>query len=103
LCVVEEDMKGSKEDGVTKVEHETHNPYIPLNALGVIGLNIFRVTGRVEKQQLFILVDSESTHNFINNQLADMLCCKLTSIKALTVQVVDSETMTCTSVCNNFQ
>jgi hypothetical protein len=32
-----------------------------------------------------------------------MLCCKLTSIKALIVQVVDGETMTCISVCNNFQ
>jgi hypothetical protein len=103
LCVVEEDGEGSEEDGVTKVDHDTHNPHIPLNALGVIGLNTLRVTSRVEKQQLFILVDSGSTHNFINNQVADMLCCKLTSIKALIVQVVDGETMTCISVCNNFQ
>ena len=103
LCVVEEDGEGNEEDGVTKGDRDTHNPLIPLNALEVISLNTLRITSRVEKQQLFILVDSGSTHNFINNQVADMLCCKLTSIKALIVQVADGETMTCTSVCNNLQ
>ena len=32
-----------------------------------------------------------------------MFRCKITSIKALTVQVADGGTMTYTSVCNNFQ
>ena len=104
LCVVKEDGEGSEENGVTKLDHDTYNPHISLNALkGMIGLNTLRVIDRVEKQPFFILVDFGSTHNFISNQMTDMLRCKTTSIKALTVQVVDGGTMTCTSVCNNFQ
>jgi hypothetical protein len=57
----------------------------------------------VEKQPLFILVDSGSTHNFISNQVAERLHCRLTSIKALIVQVADEGLMTCSSVCKNFQ
>jgi len=96
--------KTGREDRVTKLDHDTHNPHISLNALeGVIDLNAFRVIARVEKQPLFILVDFGSTHNSINNQVTDMLHCKITSIKALIVQVVDGGTMTCISVCNNFQ
>jgi hypothetical protein len=85
LCVVEEDKK-SNDEGVIEVEHETHHPHISLNALeGLIGLNTLRISGRVGKQPLFILVDSGSIHNFISNQVADMLGCKLTNIKALTI------------------
>jgi hypothetical protein len=69
----------------------------------VTGLNTLRVTGRVEKQPLIILVDSGSTHNFISSHVAAKLHCNLTTIKALTVQVADGGIMTCTSVCSNFQ
>jgi len=104
LYIVEENREGSEEKGVTEVNPDTYNPHISFNALeGVIRLNTLRVTGRVEKQPLFILLDSGSTHNFISNQVADKLHCKLTSIKALTLQVANGGTMTCTSVCSHFQ
>jgi hypothetical protein len=89
LCVVEEDGESSEGEGVTEVEYDTHNPHVSLNTLeGVVGLNTLRVTSRVGKQPLFILVNYGSTNNFISNQVVEMLHCKLTSIKALTVQVV---------------
>ena len=104
LCIVEKDGECSDGDEVIEEEHVTHNPHLSLNALeGVAGLNTLRVTGRVEKQPLFILVDSGSTHNFISNQVAERLHCRLTSIKALIVQVADGGLMICYSVCNNFQ
>nr|TKS08307.1 hypothetical protein D5086_0000105520 [Populus alba] len=100
----EEEEELSDGDGVIEEEHVTHNPHLSLNALeGVAGLNTLRVTGKVEKQPLFILVDSGSTHNFISKQVADRLHCRLTNIKALTVQVADGGLMTCSSMCNNFQ
>jgi len=92
LCVVEED--GECNDGGRVIEEEqvTHNPHLSLNALeGVVGLNTLRVTGRVEKQPLFILVDTGNTHNFISNQVAERLHCRLTSIKALIVKVADGD------------
>jgi hypothetical protein len=56
---------------VIEVEQVTHNPHLSLNALeGAAKLNTIRVTDRVGKQPLFILVDSGSTHNFISNQVA---------------------------------
>ena len=90
LYVVEEEEECNEGEGVMEDEHIIHNPYLSLNAMeGVAGLNTLRVTGRVEKQPLFILVDSGSTHNFISNQVAARLHCRLSSIKALTVQVAD--------------
>ena len=54
-----------------EVEQVTHNPHLSLNALeGTARLNTLRVTDRVGKQPLFILVDLGSTHNFISNQVA---------------------------------
>jgi hypothetical protein len=101
---MEENGEGSEEEGATEFDPDTYNPHISLNALeGVTGLNTLRVTGRVEKQPLIILVDSGSTHNFISSHVAAKLHCNLTTIKALTVQVADGGIMTCTSVCSNFQ
>jgi hypothetical protein len=85
---------------VIEEEQVTHNPHLSLNALeGVVGLNTLRVTGRVEKQPLFILVDTSSTNNFISNQVAERLHCRLTNIKALIVKVADGGLMTCSFVC----
>jgi hypothetical protein len=93
-----------EEEKVTEFEADTHNLHILCNALEVVtGLNTLRVTERVGKQPLFILVDSGSTHNFINSQVANRLHFKLTNIRPLTVQVIDSGIMTYTSVCKNFQ
>jgi len=104
LCVMEENGEGSEDEGAIDLDPDTYHPHISLNALeGVTGLNTLRVTGKVEKQPLVILVDSGSTHNFINNHVADRLHCNLTNIKALTVQVADDGIMACTFVCNNFQ
>ena len=101
---MEENGEGSEDEGAIDLDPDTYHPHISLNALeGVTGLNTLRVTGKVEKQPLVILVDSGSTHNFINNHVADRLHCNLTNIKALTVQVADDGIMACTFVCNNFQ
>jgi hypothetical protein len=89
---------------VTEFEVDTYSPYIFHNALErVTSLNTFRVTGRIGKQSLFILVDSRSTHNFINTQVVYRLHCKLTNIIPLTMQIVNGGRMTCTSICKNFQ
>jgi hypothetical protein len=73
LCVVEEDGESSEGEWVTEVEHDTHNPHISLNTLeGVVGLNTLKVTSRVGKQPLFILVNYGSTHHFISNQVVEM-------------------------------
>jgi len=101
---MEESGEGSEDEGATNLDPNTYNPHISLNALeGVTGLNTLRVTGRVEKQLIVILIDSGSTHNFISNHVADRLHCNLTNIKALTVQVADGGIMACTSVYSNFQ
>jgi hypothetical protein len=104
LCIMEESGEGREDEGATDLDPNTYNPHISVNALeGVTGLNTLRVTGRVEKQPIVILIDSGSTHNFISNHVADRLHCNLTNIKALTVQVADGGIMACTSVCSNFQ
>ena len=50
---------------------ESTKPYISMNALeGVLGCYTLKVTGRLHKLPIFILVDSGSTHNFMNIEVA---------------------------------
>jgi hypothetical protein len=62
-----------------------------------------KVIGKVEKQALYILVDSGSTHKFLNIVVALKLKCKLTTIKLLTVQAINGEKMICKSVCKGLK
>jgi hypothetical protein len=62
-----------------------------------------KVTGKVGKQVLHILVDSGSTHNFLNSSLAHKLHNSLTTITPITVQAANGGKMTCTSVCKGLK
>jgi hypothetical protein len=48
------------------------------------------------------MIDSGSTHNFINTQVAKRLSCTLISIQPLAVEAANGGQMTCTHVCKNF-
>jgi hypothetical protein len=79
-------------------------PQISLNALeGTVGFHTMKVTGKVGKQVLHILVDSGSTHNFLNSSLAHKLQNSLTTITPITVQAANGGKMTCTSVCKGLK
>lgn len=92
MCIVkdeEEDEKVETETVKEKDNLEITNPHISMNALdqGVPGC--LKVTGRVDKLPIFIMIDSGSTHNFLNTWVANKLQCALTPINPVTVKAIN--------------
>ncbi|KAH0714831.1 hypothetical protein KY284_007736 [Solanum tuberosum] len=56
---------------------------------GVTGYQTIRVTGYHEKRLLQILIDTDSTHNFIDEEMARHLGCKASTIMEQSISVAD--------------
>ena len=61
-----------------------------------------RVTGKVGARGLHILVDSGSTHNFLDISTAKKLICELQKIPPLVVVVADGAQIQCQWKCKGF-
>ena len=104
LCILDdEDVAEEEVQQGSEMDPDNFTPQISINALeGTSGFQTLRVTSKVEKSPLFIMIDSGSTHNFINTQVAKKLSCTLTPIRPLAVEAAIGGQMTCTHVCKNF-
>jgi len=84
-------------------EGEEVTPQISINAMhGHSGFNTMRVNGHKGKKTLHILIDSGSTHNFLDEQLARKLGCKLEPITRQLVAIADGNTLQCQYICRQF-
>ena len=71
-------------------------PQISINAMsGNSGFQAMRVNGYIGNKILHIVVDSRSTHNFLDEQLARRLGCRLEPIAKHSVAIADRNTMQC--------
>jgi len=61
-----------------------------------------RVTGRIKNTRLHILIDSRSTHNFLDLATAKRLHCDIRKIPPLQVVVANGQQLQCTAMCRNF-
>jgi len=61
-----------------------------------------RVTGYYRKKPLHILIDNGSTHNFLDEAVAQKLGCLITRILTLSVAVADGARVTINSVVEQF-
>lgn len=87
---------GAGEEGV-------EDPLISLNALsGVNAYQTMRIRGQVGKHMVHILVDSGSTHNFLDLQTAKKLGCQMKSICLLQVVVPGGYKLSSHYECPNF-
>ncbi|WVZ06070.1 hypothetical protein V8G54_019416 [Vigna mungo] len=81
------------EDTTNPVETEGNReeePLILVNALTrVANFKTMRVTGLCQKKPLHILIDSESTHNFLDIHIAKKLGCRIVNMDPLSVIVAD--------------
>ncbi|GJT17849.1 reverse transcriptase [Tanacetum coccineum] len=76
---------------------------ISLNALsGVNSFQTIRVRGMMGKQPLHILVDSGSTHNFVDIRSAKRLGCKIRPTAPLLVSVANGEEIVSNYECKPF-
>ncbi|XP_076952176.1 uncharacterized protein LOC143625820 [Bidens hawaiensis] len=86
------------------VSYETLDPQISLNAImGVSSYSTMRVTGSVGTKTLHILIDSGSTHNFIDEKLALKMQCPTKSMSTLNITIADGNKMSCTKMCEKLQ
>ncbi|GKE29953.1 reverse transcriptase [Tanacetum coccineum] len=92
------------EDCVGDMVEVTDSPHITLNALS--GLNSYqtmRIRGRIGKQEIHILIDCGSTHNFLDIHTAKKLGCRLVNTTPMQVLVANGQRMLSTSVCHDLK
>ncbi|XP_074266111.1 uncharacterized protein LOC141588577 [Silene latifolia] len=78
-------------------------PLISLNAIsGNNSFQTMRVTGKVRSHSVHILVDSGSTHNFLDEAVARKLGCRLVNTCPLEVSVANGDTIVTTKMCKKF-
>lgn len=82
---------------------EEDNGEISLHALkGVTNNKIIKVEGRVKDKSLMILIDSGSTHNFLDEGIAGRLKCPLSDAQPLSVIVTNGGRVLSNSTCHGF-
>ncbi|MFS7996550.1 putative nucleotidyltransferase, Ribonuclease H [Helianthus anomalus] len=87
------------------VEQEWIDPQISIHALtGIPSFSTMKIMGTIGTMQLRILVDSGSTHNFLNKKLAEKLHCALKTVNNLmSVGVANGQSINCNQYSPNFQ
>lgn len=85
-------------------ELELKEPLISVNALaGNQNYSTMRVQGRVKNVPLYVLVDSGSTHNFLDITKANDLGCKIEEVQEQAVIVADGNHITCKHIVKGFK
>ena len=94
-----------EEEDVTEMhdEEEEDNGEISLHALrGLANNKIIKVEGRVGECKLMILIDSGSTHSFLDEGTAKKLKCPLISTQPLIVTIANESKVVSRSTCAGF-
>ena len=79
-----------------KVQEHEPKPEITLHALtGWTTPKTMRVTGKMGRHEVMVLIDSRSTHNFSSNRLANMLRFPIIPTETFPVRVANGERLTC--------
>ena len=102
---VDEEESGDDLEGREGMEfQEEENPQISINALsGLPGFQTMRVTGMYGKSPLHILLDSGSTHNFLDISMAKKLGCTIEETPVQAVTVADGNRLHCLHICKKFK
>lgn len=83
---------------------ETHSSHVSLHALsGLSSPETFRLYGTVNHARLTILIDSGSTHNFLQPRVAQFLHLPTKPTLPLRVLVGNGSVLDCNQVCPNTQ
>ncbi|XP_022030328.1 uncharacterized protein LOC110931233 [Helianthus annuus] len=100
----EEEEIEEESESIVLPKQVTTDPLISLHAiLGIPSFSTMRVIGTIGTRQLQILIDSGSTHNFINQDLAARLRCPTKTVNSMQITVADGNKLNCMQLCENFQ
>lgn len=81
---------------------EDNEPCISVNALQGQNFQTMRIKCIVDNKVISILVDSGSTHNFVDVNLAKSLHCAVECIDTQAITVADGSHIPCNQVCKAF-
>ncbi|XP_022032945.1 uncharacterized protein LOC110934059 [Helianthus annuus] len=88
----------------TVIDTTVTDPLISIHALtGIPSFSTMQVVGNIGTKTLQILIDSGSTHNFIDEKLAVKLGCVMKDIEGMKVGVANGSQLLCVKVCPGFQ
>ncbi|KAD1274138.1 hypothetical protein E3N88_43077 [Mikania micrantha] len=101
--IEEEEGIQANDDSVKVIETEI-DPQISLHAItGIPSYSTMKIVGAIGTKPLQILIDSGSTHNFLNDTLAEKLKCSLQNVKNMPVTIAYGNKLPCMKLCKDFQ
>jgi len=97
VFIIEADPEEEEEiEGVAVETAGEQDPQISLHALtGYTGPKTMRVSAQIGIRTILILIDSGSTHNFIDHKIAKILGLPITPITEFCVTVANGERLSC--------
>ena len=91
------------EDSIATDQKVEESPVISLHALtGTTDYHTMRVQGKIKNQLVNILVDTGSTHNFVDQQMVKQLGVKLKTIQSFMVTVANGDKLQAQQGCPNL-
>lgn len=98
-----EEEEGEQENDNVEYEMEGETPQISVNALcGNQSFQTMRVTGISGKTSIHILINSGSTHNFLDVAIAKKPGCKIEAIQPQALTMVNGNRLQCLHVSKGF-
>eukprot|EP00253_Pinus_taeda_P026304 PITA_26304 len=103
----ENEQDRSKEEDILQeqsLDEEQMNPTISCNALvGITTPQTINIEGQIKKKKVIVLIDSESTHNFIHCKVAKELSCFLYPTPECQVMFANGGTKKSSGKCHNIK
>jgi hypothetical protein len=86
------------------LELEETTPTISCHALvGISTPQTLKIEGYIKKKKVTVLIDSGSTHNFINYKLAKLLNCFVFLASEFQVMIANGGTINCSGKCHDIK
>ncbi|KAL0361047.1 UNVERIFIED_CONTAM: Retrovirus-related Pol polyprotein from transposon.6 [Sesamum radiatum] len=104
MLLIEEEAKTyeEREEALEEVLEEENTIVAVYTMGGGVNSHTLRVNGMVNGKEIHILIDSGSTHYFVDEKVAQVLGCKLEPATPMYVRVANGEKMTSNLICSSF-
>lgn len=100
---VQEQLQENEEED-PEIQEPNGELQISINALtGSVSYRTMRIQGNVKKKLIIILIDSGSTHNFLNLDVVKRVGVNITETDPLPVSIADGTKLISTAVCLGFK
>ena len=86
------------------IEEEEELATVSMHAMaGIAAPQTLKIQGYIKKHKVLVLIDSGSTHNFIDKKLAARLNCFAYPVKNFSVMIANGGSITCGGKCHNIK